>query len=269
MKKAICSVLCMGFGVFCYGANFRNPEDQYCYDSVLAQEVVIMVNDEEGKRRVAKSYREFGEYGFIFANGHDSWPYEYWLEGVTTNGVLIKAINRSGKRTYIYDSYWNVVHYVFKSPEEGVDIGRRILRWMVEDDLSKDEEKALLQDLEWRGLFTSHAWEDYAKYDVLGCLGDFLVYDELKGKIWAILQGGPVYKDDRGRELCLRSILSNFNRDGCYPDKLKAEVLDEANSYIKRIRWEEEFRTKDIESFIWTLDNFNLQERFPKDVQIL
>lgn len=67
------------------------------------------------------------------------WPYRYYLLDTKPNGILVKAVNKMGGRSYVYDSEWNVVHYVFSSPEEELTIGRQILRWMTEANLSKEE----------------------------------------------------------------------------------------------------------------------------------
>lgn len=232
---SITSVLIIS--AYCCGATVINWENQADYDMRLEGHLQILrsffPDTYPSCRNLYDIYPEGESLDFIYAKSTRlPWPYEYSVVSTNATSVMIKATNKMGGRSYIYDTEWFVAHYIFLTDTEAIEIGRNVICWLTDDDLSSQEEHQLLLALGWRGLYTQSEFKDSAKLDVLSCLGDFLVYEDLREMIWEAVQGGHIYKGDIGRAICARSILSKYED---YPDELKGEVLVNITQYTSKI----------------------------------
>jgi len=264
MKTII--IILLGTALYCFAGSSigSNPENQFGYDKFLGS--VLTGNFSKTNRFCffsRKSPDETCEVGDELQPHElsiEGPQYKYHIKSLSLDGVVIKATPIAKGRPYFYDSKWNVVYYSFESPEEELQIGRQILRWMVDDDLPDDEVSNLLDLLAWRGSVLPEYLKSNTKYDVLGGVGGFLVHEELREKLWKIVRGGKVYKNSRGREIVIRSILSRFDD---YPDDLKQEVARMIELYIPKVFEEKAIRTDDIVNFY---KGKKLQDAYPSDI---
>ena len=174
--------------------------------------------------------------------------YTYFLEDASIRTVRIRAENKFGGRTYIYDYEWNVTHYVFQTFQEAQKIGETLIEWLTIEEKPYDgsEWVWISITLGYRGCYADKLYKDNG-LDILGCFGDFLVYEKLRDKVWAIVLGGRVFGDEEGREKCVRSILSNYDQ---YPQELQKEVLEKVAKYLETADDEKTRYSKKIAEFV-------------------
>ena len=177
--------------------------------------------------------------------------YSYYLVAADSHGVRIKARSKFGGRSYIYDSEWNVVHYVFHTPAEARIIGKVLVEWLIDEKYKKapkdDNWRCYAVALGYRGCYTDKLYFDDARFDMLGCFGSFLAYDDLRAKVFEIVSGGRIFADEAGREKVVRGIISNY---GSYPKDLQKEVLEKIATYLKTVDDEKTNYSKKIAEFV-------------------
>jgi len=190
----------------------------------------------------------------------DSFMYKYFLEDVTSRTIKIRAENKFGGRSYIYDYEWNVTHYIFQKPMEAHRVGKVLIEWLISDkDMIKKEDPNILSEprrkrfasvtvaLGFWGICSQYFNLQSVKFDVQGCLGTFLVYDDLRNAIFKIVEGKEVYATELDREKVVRGIISNYES---YPKKLQQEVLKKISGYLKTIKDEKTKYSKKIAEFV-------------------
>lgn len=174
--------------------------------------------------------------------------YAYFVDSVSDEGVNIRAVNRFGGRSYLFNYKWNVVHYLFETPAETERIGAVVIDWLTTDKFFSDEPdwEAVCIALGYRGSYTGKMSVE-SPFDILGCFGDFLICESLRPKIWKIVSGGTVFGDEAGREKCVRSILSNYES---YPASLQEEVLKNISAYLETADDKDLFYLKKVAAFV-------------------
>ncbi|MDA3835886.1 MAG: hypothetical protein PF495_21150 [Spirochaetales bacterium] len=176
-------------------------------------------------------------------------PYSYHIKTVSNRGIVINAKNRYGGRDYIYDYEWNVAYYLILTDDEACAIGQALIDWVTCKKYQEisEEWKCILTALGYRGCYTGKLNYEEAKFDVLGTFGRFLACEKIRPEIWKILQGGEVFADDRGREKCVRGIISNYES---YSPELQKEVLEYIKNYLDLVDDESTVYSKNIAEFV-------------------
>ena len=239
-------------------------EMQAYYDERLCDVLMIVMDNistfpPDSKNLIADKSKFRPKYGQKYDIGEEissrsrsAESYLYFIEAVSSRGIKIRAKNKYGGRSYIYDYEWNVVSYVFRESQEERQVARTVIDWITTEkypDPPKGSEwRSIVTALGYRGCYTGGMLDcDNAKFDILGSFGCFLAYDELRPQVWAVVLGGKVYADDAGREKCIRGILSNYES---YSPKLQKEVLVNVAKYLESADDEIAKYSKKIAEFI-------------------
>lgn len=258
IMKRIVIVLLLSCAVSSLSSTVEDWESQKNYDEnlfvVLRQLKSTIGAESLPDFRACMAHHKLG--GEIIPVSNIPKVYKYYLIDATSQGIRIKAENKFGGRSYIYDYEWNVVHYMFHTPEEARVIGEVLIDWVTSDNHPiPPEEKGwawIPKALGYRGCFTDMMYYDDARFDILGCFGDFLVFDDLREQIWKIVMGGRIFTDEHCRisvlrEKVVRSILSKYDS---YPIELQKEVLIKVAKYLETVDDKETNYSKQIAEFV-------------------
>jgi len=191
---------------------------EFVFDKYIDEITQLATKDEfDNFRKICGTNDVYSVWGNSFLT--EGSPYKYYLMDSQGYGHVIKATSKKGKRTYYESLDWDICVYEFHSKQEISKFGKLIISWAI-DDLSEVQKQNLLTDLQWRGLYTNSKHQEYALYDILGTVGSFIPDNNIRAKIWIMLD-----KKDMGswwRETCLRSIVSQFET---YPEEIRTEVI--------------------------------------------
>lgn len=146
-------------------------------------------------------------------------PYHYYLLDPKIHGRVVKAVSKTDKRTYYVDLKWDVCIYDFKLSEiEG--FADRIIKWS-KGELSEPEKQKLVNDLNWRGLYTGSKYPEYALGDIYSTIGCFIPNDNVRPLIWSHMHSPELLNS--GKETWLKSIVSQYES---YSAEIRAEVIE-------------------------------------------